>query len=217
VFGEIKALVDVVRDSASGLGSIRGKRARSNAILELLRIYFALSDVVVDGRTLLQAVGEDPRKTLAKVPRPDRPRTVIEWDNFINRQATRLYNLSGRLLGQDALAVLDPGLKERLQELIGSKFARVETLEGIGAGLVIYSMFFSGKDDWKMRRNIIVSMYPARTTATIDVASAKRELKKLEVALEEYRTVCLKLCSEDEILRLSKKAREQTLLHRKHH
>lgn len=211
MFAEIKALVEVVRDSAGSLASIRGKRARSEAILELLRVYFVLSDVVSDGRMLLKAVGQDPRRTLVKVPVSGRPRTVIEWDRLIRRQSTRLYNLSGRLLGQDTLAVLDPALKDKLQDLVGSKFARVETLEGIGAGLVIYSMLGSGANDWKWRRSIIVSMYPSRTSTTIDVAAAKREMKKLEVALEEYRSVCLKVCNEDEILKLSKKAREQTL------
>jgi hypothetical protein len=107
-------------------------------VVELLQIYFALSDVVTDARILLYAVGENPRATLTKIGKSGGPSTVIQWDNLIRRQATRLYNLSVRILGQDALAILDPAPKNKLQDLIGSKFARVNNLEGIGASLVIY-------------------------------------------------------------------------------
>jgi hypothetical protein len=209
---ELISVVELVRNSAGGLNSVRAKRARAQAVVELLQIYFSLSDVVKDARTLLDAVGKNPRATLTKIGKAGGPSTVIQWDNLIHRQATRLYNLSGRLLGLDALAVLDPALKNKLQDLIGSKLQGVNNLESIGASLVIYSMLGYGQNDWKWRRSIIVSMYPMQTSVTIDVGAARRELRKLQAALEEFHSLCLKLGTEDEILLLSKKARKQTLL-----
>jgi len=213
MLGDLKTLVEIIRNAVCGLSGFRSKRARSEAILELLRIYFLLMDVVEDGRSLLNAVGQNPRKTLAQVPGAEVPTVLSEWDRLIRRQASRLYNLSGRLLGQDVLSVIEPSLKSKLERLVGSKFKRAHSLHGIGAGLVIYSMFGGGRDqEWQ--RNIVLSMYPTRTRVTIDLVAAKGELNQLQKALNAFRTVCLRLATEEEILFLSKKARKQTHFHK---
>ena len=209
MLSDLKTLIEIICDAVSGLGSFRSKKARSEAILELLRLYFVLADVVKDGRSLLNAVGKNPRKTLAQVPATEVSALLGEWDKLIRRQASRLDNLSGRLLGQDVLSVIDPRLKSKLEKLVGSKFKLTRSLHGIGAGLVIYSMFGGGRDqDWQ--RNVVLSMYPCRTRVTIDLVAANQELNQLQEALNAFRTVCLRLASEEEILLLSKKARKQT-------
>lgn len=206
----LKTLVDVIREAVSGFKTFRSNRARTHAIFELLCMYYVLTDVVTEGRALLKAVGSDPRATIMRESKVRRTAILAEWDAAVRRQATRLYSLAGRLLGQDALAIFDPQLKTRLESIVGSKFERTRTLEGIGAGLVMYSTFgnLGGSES---RRDVILSMYPARTRVTIDVKGADRELKKLSLALEEFRQVCTRLATNDEIFALSKKARGQTM------
>jgi translation initiation factor 6 (eIF-6) len=89
-------------------------------------------------------VGANPRLIIARLSDADKVATLSKWDRAISRQASRLYALSGKILGQDALAVIDPGLKERLEEVVGSKLDRVTMLEKIGAELVMYSFCAGG-------------------------------------------------------------------------
>lgn len=209
MLSDLKTIVEIIRDVVSGVGGFRSKKTRSEAILELLRLYFMLADVVEDGRSLLNAVGQNPRKTLAQVQATKASTLLGEWDRLIRRQALRLDNLGGRLLGQDVLSVVDPSLKKKLEKLVGSKFKRARSLHGIGAALVIYLMF-GGVRDPEWQRNVVLSMYPSRTRVTIDVVAANEELNQLQDALNEFRTVCLRLATKEEILLLSKKARKQT-------
>ena len=211
MLSDLKTLVDIIRAALGGIGRVRSKKARSEAIIELLCVYFVLSDVVEDGRCLLDAVGPNPRQTKKQIPKAHVGERLTEWDRLIRRQATRLYNLSGRLLGQDALSVIDPSLKTKLLALVGSKFRRTRSLEGIGAALVVYSMLNGGEEE-EWQRNIVLSMYPRRTRVTIDLEAANKELNQLQEALGEFRTVCLQWASQDEVLLLSKKARTRTQL-----
>jgi hypothetical protein len=209
MLAQLKMIVDVIRDAVSGFESFHSKRARTKDILELLCIYFVLLDVVTEGRDLLEEVGNNPKSTIENIPYEDRAAVLSDWDSAICRQGSRLYMLSGRLLGQDALAVFDPKLKQRLEKIVGSKFQRVRTLHGIGAGLVIHSMFGDPKDQ-KASRALVLSMYPTKSRATIDSKAANRELSQLAATLEEFRAVCAKLATTDEILAISKKARRMT-------
>jgi hypothetical protein len=207
----LKTLIDVIQEAVSGFKTFRSNKARTTAIFELLCIYYVLSDVVTEGRTLLAAVGSDPKVAIMRESEARRTITLAGWDAIIGRQASRLYGLGGRLLGQDALAILDPKLKTRLESIVGSKFERTRTLGGIGACLVMYSTF-GDLGDADSRRDVILAMYPTRTRAAIDVKAADRELKDLSQALEEFRKVCTKLATDDEIFALSKTARDQTIL-----
>lgn len=211
MLSDLKTLLDIIRAALGGLSGVRRKKARSDAIVELLCVYFLLSDVVEDGRRLLDAVGEDPRKTKGQIPKAHVAEQLKEWDRLIRRQASRLYKLSGRLLGQDALSIIDPTLKTKLQELTGSKFERARSLESVGAALVVYSMLNGGQEE-QWQRNIVLSMYPTRTRVTIDLVAADKELNQLQEALGEFRAVCLEWASRDEVLLLSKRARKRTLL-----
>ena len=70
-------------------------------------------------------------------------------------------------------------------------------------------MFGDPKDrEWS--RDVILSMYPSKTRATIDLKAAHRELREFSAALEEFRLVCTKLATNDEIFAISKKARRLT-------
>jgi hypothetical protein len=185
MLAQLKTIVDVIRDTVSAFERFHSKRARTKDILELLCIYFVLLDVVTEGRDLLKEVGNNPKSTIENIPYDGRTAVLSDWDGAICRQGSRLYMLAGRLLGQDALAVFDPKLKNRLEKIIGSKFQRVRTLDGIGAGLVIHSMF-GDPNDQEASRALILSMYPTKNRATIDLRFAYLELNQLAVALEEF-------------------------------
>lgn len=209
MLADLKMLVDVIRDAVSGLAGFRSKKARAQTILELLCIYFVLVDVATEGRALLEAVDSNPRMTIARAPDPDRAALLSEWHDLICRQASRLSMLSERLFGQDALAVFDPQMKARLESIVGSKFKRVTSLHGIGAGLVLSLMSGDPKDQ-ELNRDLILSMYPRKSRVTIDLKAARRELSELSAALDVFRTVCTKLATNDEIFAISKKARRLT-------
>lgn len=70
----------------------------------------------------------------------------------------------------------------------------------------MYSTFGDPKDQ-KWGRDVILSLYPGKTRFTIDSKAARRELSELSAALDEFRAVCTKLATNDEIFAISKKAR----------
>lgn len=110
MLADLKTLVELIRDAVSGFAGFRSKKSRSQAISELLCIYFVLDDIATEGRALLEAVGNNPRMTIDHAPDMDQAALLSEWHDIICRQASRLSTLVGRLLGQDALAVFDPQL-----------------------------------------------------------------------------------------------------------
>jgi hypothetical protein len=209
-------LVDVIRDAVSGFAGFRSKKARMQTILELLCIYFLLLDVATEGRALWEAVGSNPKMTIAHAPDADRAALLSAWHEVLRRQVSRLSMLSERLFGQDALAVFNPRLKVRLESIVRSKFKRVNSLHGIGAGLVL-SLIAGDPKDQELSRDLILSMYPRRSRVTIDLKAAHRELDELSGALEVFRTVCMKLSTNDEVLAISKKARRLTKCRLRHY
>jgi hypothetical protein len=209
MFGDLKAIVDVIRSAVESIKGFRDNSTRQNTALDLLRTYFLLMDIVKEGLELLNSVGTDPVATITSLPPEEAQVALKRWDSIVRRQGGRLYSLSERLLGQDVLAVIDPSLKRRLEELVSSKFERTGSLHGIGAGLVIYSAFGgSHKQDWLM--NVVQSIYQVQEDHHINVSEARKEINQLQDALECYRAVCVRLVGDEEIMRLAKKAREET-------
>lgn len=210
MFSDLKAIVDVIRSGTESAKDFNDGKERQNTSLELLRIYFLLMDVVKDGTDLLNSIDSDPLKVISRLEPEEAKSKLKEWDSFVRRQGSRLYSLSGRLLGQDALSVIDPSLKNRLEELVGSKFERANSLQGIGASLVIYSMLGKSEEqDWLI--GVIQSMYIAQAEGKIEVSEAHQEIESLRQGLEEYRNLCIRLIGEQEVMKLSKKARSDTI------
>jgi hypothetical protein len=209
--GSITKIVDAIRKAVTNYSEAHSKSVRKEDILELLCIYFVLVDASAEGQYLLDSVGEDPRLTLIRTPGADRPALVSEWYNIVCRQAQRLSKLGGRLLGQDSLAVFDPKLKSRLESIVGSKFQKVSSLASIGAGL-FYFLWLGDPKDEQMTRDLILSMYPCRRRVSIDLETARLELVTLSDALEDFRVICTKLATNEEIVTISKKARRLTRL-----
>lgn len=209
MFSDIKTIVDTVKAAVGAFQGFRNNKSRESTILDLLRIYFVLKDVVEDGRYLLENIGEDPEKKLYGIDPEQVEETIKNWDCIARKQASRLDLLGVKLLGQDVLAVVEPRLKDRLEDIVSSKFERADSLHGIGAALVIYSMF-GNKEDREWMFNVIRSMYSEKKNGILDIKKAKAEIDSLEISLEEFRQVCLTLAKKDEILRFSQRARKET-------
>ena len=209
MFGDLKAIVDVLRTATEGVKGFNDSKEKQNSSLDLLRIYFLLMDVVADATDLLNSIGSDPLKVISNLNHLEAKLKLNEWDSFVRKQGSRLCSLNDRLLGQDALSVIDPSLKSRLEELVSSKWERTNSLHGIGAQLVIYSMFGkSEQQDWLI--GVIQSMYLAQEEGQINVSEAREEIERLKIELEEYRAVCIRLIGEQKVMKLSKKARADT-------
>jgi hypothetical protein len=140
MFEQLQPIVALLRSALELYNASKKAKARREDILELLCTYFLLVDVIKDGRSLLDSIGTDPAARLAGLDPSEAQRTTREWARVTKRQAARLDLLGVRLLGQDALAVFDPSLKDHLVNMIGSKSERADSLHGIGAGLIYYLM-----------------------------------------------------------------------------
>ena len=140
MIAEIKAIVDTIKIAVEGLKSFRDKKTKTEVALDLLRTYFILMDLAKDGSELLDSAGEDPSETIKNLPPDDAKQVLAEWGAIVRRQGARLLFLKEKLIKQNVLALVDPQLKDRLKRLVGSKFSRVETLGGIAASIVMYSI-----------------------------------------------------------------------------
>ena len=208
MIAEIKAIVDTIKIAVEGVKSFRNKKIKTDVALDLLRIYFILMDLARDGLELLNSAGEDPAKTIKNLPSEDAENILADWGVIVRRQGARLVLLNDKLIKQNVLALVDPLLKDRLQKLVGSKFNRVQTLQSIAAGIVMYSIF-GGIFRPIQLIDVIRSVYKAQRNGSIDVFAARGEIVKLEEALEAYRLVCCRLLSNEEIMILTEKARQE--------
>jgi len=209
MFGQLKSAVDILSAAAGAVATFKDKRARREAVLELLGTCFILTDVTKDGEKLLDSVGNDPARTLTSLPPEEADLLAREWALIVHRQAGRLYSLAGSLFGQDALALVSPGLKDRLEAVVGSKLERADSLHEIGAGLVYYSML-ARVDDREWLLDVVRSMYPGRADELLDTRKAREELAILEHGLAEYRKLCERLVSDSEIVAMAKEARKRS-------
>ncbi|MEO1009557.1 MAG: hypothetical protein AAFX79_13420 [Planctomycetota bacterium] len=209
MFADIKNVVDVIRTGASGVAGLRSKKAREDALLELLSIYFVLLDVVEDGRALLELGGCDPLQTLERASDEDAATILEQFKVFVHLQAGRLYSISGLLMGQDVLSFVDPTLRDKVSEVVGYKGDRVKTLHGVGSGLVISTMFGITESREEVA-NLVQSMYTDHKYDPLDVSAAAREIDELEQGLNELRAICERFASDEELLLLTKKARKRT-------
>jgi hypothetical protein len=208
LLGQLKDVVDLLASSVERFKTAREDRARKDAALDLLVAYFALRDVVADGRQLLASIGPDPAAQLSALTNEAASALIREWADIAERQSSRLYSLASHLTGQASLDVVAPSLRDDINGLIGSKFEQADSLHGIGAGLVFFSMFGGrGDRDWLLA--VVRSMIPHSQGGPLDLARAREDLSALEKELERYRQVCERLLTDEEIVALSKKARDR--------
>lgn len=208
MFAQLKGVLDLVVSGFNTVRDFNSKRDREEAVTQLLRFYFLLKDCVDEGNALILEAGSDPVSKIASLTPEAAAEIVSSWDAVLRRQPARLYALAGQLGSQDALAVLNPALIEEIQTAIGSKMDRAITLSGIGSALVIRCMFPLNESNPGMAH--LVAMMAGERKDKINLRRIGREVDLLQSALDGYRDHVSALASKEEILKLSKKAREAT-------
>jgi hypothetical protein len=213
VFAQIKGVVDVAISGFKGIREFRSKRGRDAAVCDMLRFYFLLKDCVDEGESLIVEAGSNPVAKIKALSPQEATATVRRWDVVLRRQGIRLRMLEGLLFGQPQLAIINPKLESALDRAIGSKMTRAVTLYGIGATLFLRCMLPVDETETEKARLIAV-MAGARDRGKIDLNRIRREVSALRETLEEYRGLVQRLASDEEIVRLSKKARRGTQVSR---
>ncbi|WP_105103046.1 hypothetical protein [Microbulbifer pacificus] len=208
MFSQIKALVDLVKTGATEYSKHKKESERSESVLEMLRVYFLIKDCVEDGEELVSESEPNPVEVISRLS-PDMALLKLEkWDRKIRRQGLRLYRLSGDLLGQDHISVVNPELQDKLADVVGYKMNRTVTLHGIGAALFFKEMFpIENTAEEKAR---YISIMAGEEGDNLNMERIRSEIEDLKQALVEFRSVVDKFVSPDEILRLAKVARQET-------
>lgn len=97
---QLKGVVDLIRTGISDLRNFQSAKAREDAVLGVLRVYFLLKDCVDDGETLVNEAQPNPVEKISKMAPELALSTIEKWDATIRKQGIRLYQLQGALLGQ---------------------------------------------------------------------------------------------------------------------
>lgn len=205
MFGELARLVDLVRSLISDLRRNHAESERNEAVLGLLKVYFLFKDCVDEGEALVLEAGSDPVSKIKLMDDDEALLTIERWDAIIRRQGLRLHSLQEYLLGQHHLTVINPALQEKIRAVIGSKMERALSLHGIGAALYFKNMFpIANSNEEKAK---YIAIMAGEEGDSLNVPRINLEIKNLREALEQYRVILLTLTTNEEILRLSAKAR----------
>lgn len=208
MFGQIKNIVDLIRIGASDLKTFKSKKDRREVVLNMLRIYFLLKDCADDGEFLVNAAQPNPVEVISKMEPEQALATTECWDIRIRKQGIRLYQLQDAIFGQDHLTVINPTLQEQIGEVVGYKMDRAVTLHGIGAALFFKKMF--PIPDTLEEKARYISLMAGEESKSLNMARIKEEIAELREALDAYRVFVERMVSDDEILQLSKQARQDT-------
>jgi hypothetical protein len=208
MFRQIKNIVDLIRIGASDLKAFKSKKDRREVVLNMLRIYFLLKDCADDGEFLVNAAQPNPVEVISKMEPEQALATTECWDIRIRKQGIRLYQLQDAIFGQDHLTVINPTLQEQIGEVVGYKMDRAVTLHGIGAALFFKKMF--PIPDTLEEKARYISLMAGEESKSLNMARIKEEIAELREALDAYRVFVERMVSDDEILQLSKQARQDT-------
>lgn len=208
MFAQIKEVVDLIRSGVSGYRNYQTTKAREDAILDILRVYFLLKDCVDDGEKLIAEAQPNPVEKIAQMEPELALATIEKWDATIRKQGIRLYRLQGAILGQDHIAVINPVLQERIRGVIGYKMDRAVTLHGIGAALFFKNMFPVANTAEEKAHYI--SVMAGEEEDSLNMPRICAEIESLRQSLDQYRGVVERLVSNAELLQLSQRARQET-------
>ncbi len=211
MFTSLAKIADSICSVLTYIKNIQTKAEREKAILDILKTYFLLKDIVDDGTRLLSSAGTDPVGKISEMEAADAIKTLTAWDLIVQRQGNRLFTLRNYIFGEHHLSVINPALQERITEIIGDKMDRTITLHQIGAALFFRNMFPIA-DNEKERIKYVELLLDASEDGTINVVRASSEIEDLEQSLSAYRQVIERLVSSEELVALSARARQETLM-----
>lgn len=208
MFGELISCIDVLRSTAIDFRTRKLGVERKVVITALLETYFYLKDATDEGELLVEDAQPNPVEVIKALSTFDAKDRLAKWDHALRRQTVRLMRISDRVFGQDFMDVVAPNLRERLYDVLGSKFERATSLHGIGAAL-FFRGWVEGTDEDKAR---YVSLMAGEDEDLLHMDKIRSEIAALRDAMESYRIIVNELASSDEIIQLSNVARKATLL-----
>lgn len=208
MFGELISFLDVLKSAVLDLRARSASKEREAAISALLRTYFYLKDATDEGELLVKDAQPNPVELIRSLDPVMARERLTRWDFALRRQTFRLMRVSDMIYGQEFMDVVSPDLRERLYDVLGTKFNRANSLHGIGAAL-----FFRGFGrDTPEEQASYVSIMAGEEDDLLQMDKIRAEIVALCEAMESYRLVVNQLASSDEILRLTAEARVATTL-----
>lgn len=208
MFGELISFIDVLKSTAIDFRARKLGAERRAVVSAFLETYFYLKDATDEGELLVEDAQPNPVEVIKALNALDAKDRLAKWDQALRRQTVRLMRISDRVFGQDFMDVVAPNLRERLYDVLGSKFDRATSLHGIGAAL-FFRGWVEGSDEEKVR---YVSVMAGEDEDLLHMDKIRAEIVALRDAMESYRIVVNELASSDELIQLSDVARKATLL-----
>jgi hypothetical protein len=211
MFSQLKSVVDLIRSGITNFRKFKSDKERKKIVLGVLRAYFLLKDCVDDGETLIKEAGNDPVGKINSMEATEAIAVLTNWDVILRKQGIRMYKLQDYIFGQDHLAVINPKLQNQISKVIGYKMDRALTLHGIGAALFFRNLF-PVENTKEEKAKLVALMAGAEKDGTLNLEKIGAEVAALRKSLDEYRAVVERLVTNEELLFLSGRARQETLL-----
>jgi len=211
MFLQLKGVLDLVGSAVNQIQKIGAAREREEAVIGVLTVYFLLKDCVDEGEALVAEAGPEPVRNIERLDANEALSVLARWDAVIRRQGMRLYALQGCILGEQHLSIINPHLQERISNLVGDKMQRTVTLHGIGSALFFRNLFPIADTNAEKAR--YVALMAGAEGDILDLLRIDREIAGLRESLGEFREVVTRLVSNEELLRLSRRARERANMH----
>lgn len=209
MFGALSVIVGLLQTGASAFPAIMQHKAdkeRKLVALNLLRLYYLLKDCVDEGSALISEAGPDPVDKIKSMDQQTSTETIERWEAILRRQFSRLSHTYGIISDDSLLSIINPELRNKIDDVIGSKWDKVNSLHGIMAALTFGPLPGSSNEE----RAGYISLISGSEGDFIDIPKVRREMDELRDALERYRNVINCLLAPEEIVRLSDQAREQS-------
>ena len=209
MFSDLKLIVDLVRAGVVSYRLHKKEEGRERAALDLLRIYFLLKNCVDEGEKVINAAGPDPIGAINRMDNSRAAAVLADWDATLKRQGFRLHSLQGLIFSQAVLGVVGPDIETEIVRVVGNKMTQVTSLHRIGAVLFIRSVFPVGQSSEETADQVAVMA--GSESSSLDLDEIRQEIEALRASLEDYRGMVERFVSDEELLRLAKRAKEESL------
>lgn len=210
MFGSLASFTNLLRSIKKDKAVKKSILRRNNNVMAMLESYFLLKDLADDGAALVKEAGPSPIQTINSLPDIEAKTLLAKWDKTLRFQANRMRRLSQLVFGQDFLDIITPELRTKLNQVVGSKFQRNNSLQSIGAALFFRDTFSSEKSNEDFARYIGVMV--GQNENFLDLEEIQSEIRLLRLSLMKYREVIEQMVTGHELMELSKKARQKTEL-----
>jgi antitoxin component HigA of HigAB toxin-antitoxin module len=206
MFGELVSFVDALRSTVQDFRSRQLNAQREAVISALLSTYFYLKDATDEGELLVEDAKPNPVEVIKALEPAKAKERLARWNIALRRQTFRLMRVSDLIYGQEFIDIVSPNLRERLYDVLGNKFNRVNSLHGIGAALFFHGWADSSPEEQAQ----YVSIMAGEKKNLLHMEKIRVEISALRETMEEYRLTINQLSTPDEIIRLTAKARAET-------